>query len=153
MCFYGVSTTSFDYYRLMNYIFRVLIFIVPNHHYSILTRAGTLKGLVTEPRQWMGFGSDSWTPSIQKYNMPQSWSHVPYVMSSICYRSLKPSKYSQRQETSNDPLKIWMSTLRVHGQKYVNYGNYGEKGSFPLAFSFRFRTRGLAAGPVIGARC
>lgn len=28
----------------------------------------------------------------------------------------------------------------------------GKKGLF-LGFFFRFRTRGLAAGPVIGARC
>ena len=39
-------------------------------------------------------------------------------------------------------MKIWMWTLRVHGsQKYANYGNYGEKGSFFLALFWFLHTR------------
>lgn len=39
-------------------------------------------------------------------------------------------------------MKIWMWTLRVHGsQKYTNYGNYGEKGSFPWLFFSLSHTR------------
>lgn len=39
-------------------------------------------------------------------------------------------------------MKIWMWTLRVHGsQKYADYGNYGEKGSFFLALFWFLHTR------------
>lgn len=43
-------------------------------------------------------------------------------------------------------MKIWVWTLRVHGfQKYRNYGNYGETGSFSWPF-FSFSHTRLGRG-------